>query len=71
MLKNNLEEQFNDMLPYVKDNSKAVIDSILKQAEEIDNQSPFDVAKAQKVLVQAGKVLSLDRKMKKLFKKRP
>jgi hypothetical protein len=24
MLKNNLEEQFNNMLPYLKDNSKAV-----------------------------------------------
>lgn len=71
MLKDDLKKQFDNMLPYMKDEFKSLVNSILLQAEKFDDDKSVDVVRLQNILAQAKKLLSTDKSMKKLFSQLP
>lgn len=68
MIRNKIENQFNNLLPYIRDNSKNIIENILNRASQLDSQGQgMNIDELQQLLREVEKILSLDKKLKKLF----
>ena len=68
MIRNQIESQFNNLLPYIKEHSKNIIENILQRAAKLDSQGQgMNVEELQQLLREVEKILSLDKKLKKLF----
>lgn len=67
MIKDKLQEQFENMLPFMQDKFKTVIKEIILQAELLDNSVDDDPAKIKTILKMADSILSTNKKLIKLM----